>query len=225
MALFWPRKRIYGVLLLGLALTIALLAAGAGILPESVSARMTDFTSDFTVGDVRGEDINDENYSVLERQAHWQAGLDMLRDEILLGVGFGNYADAYAQYALINWPDPLGHAHNYYINLLAEVGVVGLATYLFFWTAVFWQTIRLLRYLDWPDRGIAMGLLAAWVALAVHHLVDKLYVNNIYIHLGVMLGLLQLLDWYIAEVRGTSAKMMSNPISAGNRIFDGKSRG
>jgi O-antigen ligase len=161
---------------------------------------------------------------VLERQAHWQAGLDMLRDEIALGVGFGNYADAYAQYALINWPDPLGHAHNYYINLLAEVGVVGLATYLFFWTAVFWQTIRLLRYLDWPDRGIAMGLLAAWVALAAHHLVDKLYVNNIYIHLGVMLGLLQLLDLYMAEVRGTSAKLMRDPISTGNRIINGKCR-
>jgi hypothetical protein len=25
--------------------------------------------------------------------------------------------------------------------------------------------------------------------------VDKLYVNNIYVHLGVMLGLLQLLAW------------------------------
>jgi O-antigen ligase len=201
LALFWPRKRIYGVLILGFALMLALLTIRTGLMPESVTARLTGFAEDFTVGDVRGKDINDDNYSVLERQAHWQAGLDMLRDEITLGVGFGNYTDAYAQYALINWPDPLGHAHNYYINLLAEVGVIGSAAYLLFWTAVFWQTIRLLRYLEWPDRGIAMGLLASWVALAVHHLADKLYVNNIYIHLGVMLGLLQLLDWYMVDVR------------------------
>jgi hypothetical protein len=40
---------------------------------------------------------------------------------------------------------------------------------------------------------LALGLLAAWVGLSVHHLVDKLYVNNIYIHLGLMLALLHLL--------------------------------
>jgi O-antigen ligase len=111
-----------------------------------------------------------------------------------LGVGFGNYEAAYPAFALINWPDALGHAHNYYLNLLAETGVVGLGAYLFFWAAVFWQTLTVLGQLKWPERGIALGLLAAWVALATHHLVDKLYVNNIYIHLGVMLGLLQLLE-------------------------------
>jgi putative inorganic carbon (HCO3(-)) transporter len=202
MVLFWPRKRIYGVALLSVALLIVLLALGTGLLPEAVSARLTGFTEDFTIGDVRGEDINDENYSVLERQAHWQAGLDMLRDEVVLGVGFGNYADVYDQYALINWPDALGHAHNYYINLLAEVGIVGLTAYLLFWMAVLWQSIRVLRKLAWPERGVVLGLLAVWTALAAHHLVDKLYVNNIYIHLGVMLGLLQLLDWYTAEEKG-----------------------
>jgi putative inorganic carbon (HCO3(-)) transporter len=178
---------------------LLLLVISIGLLPAAVTVRLTGFVEDFTIGDVRGEDINDENYSVLERQAHWQAGLDMLRDEVVLGVGFGNYADAYPQYALINWPDALGHAHNYYINLLAEVGIVGLATYLFFWAVVLWQTMRVLRYFDWPERGLALGLFGAWIALAVHHLVDKLYVNNIYIHLGVMLGLLQLLDLTVAE--------------------------
>ncbi len=200
--LFWPRKRRYGVMLLGLALLLILLALGMGLLPEAVAARLTGFAEDFTLGDVRGVDINDDNYSVLERQAHWQAGLNMLRDDVWLGSGFGNYAVAYPEYALINWPDPLGHAHNYYINLLAEVGVLGLAAYLLFWSAVIWQTIRLLSHLDWPDRGIALGLLAVWVALAVHHLVDKLYVNNIYIHLGVLLGLLQLLAWQVREAQG-----------------------
>ena len=70
---------------------------------------------------------------------------------------------------------------------------MGLLAYALLWTAVFWQTIRLLS-VDWPQRGIVLGLLAVWVGLSVHHLVDKLYVNNIYLHIGVMFGLLQLLD-------------------------------
>ena len=71
--------------------------------------------------------------------------------------------------------------------------MVGLGAYLLLWTAVIWQTIGLLRRLDGWERGIALGLLGVWAATAVHHLVDKLYVNNIYVHVGVMFGLLQVL--------------------------------
>ncbi|NKQ35252.1 MAG: hypothetical protein HF973_06485, partial [Chloroflexi bacterium] len=198
LVLFWPKKLWQGVLLLAVGGMLFLGGVRAGLVPVSVTERITSFSQDLRFGDVRGEDINDANYAVLERLAHWQAAVDMARENLWLGVGFGNYEPAYADYALLNWPYPLGHAHNYYLNLVAEVGVVGLLAYLVLWTAVFWQTIRLLRRLDWPVRGIALGLLAVWVAISVHHLVDKLYVNNIYIHLGVMLGLLQLLeigDW------------------------------
>ena len=171
------------------------LGAAAGFGPAlSVADRLAGFGDEFALGDVRGVDINDTNYAVLERLAHWQAAADMARDDLWTGVGFGNYAAAYPRYALINWPDALGHAHNYYLNLLAEVGLPGLLAYLIFWLAVVWQTIRAARRLAWPERGVAVGLLAAWAALAVHHLVDKLYVNNIYVHLGAMLALLQLLS-------------------------------
>jgi O-antigen ligase len=172
------------------------LGASAGFGPAlAVADRLGGFREEFTAGDVRGVDINDANYAVVERLAHWQAALDMARDDLWTGVGFGNYEAAYPRYALINFPDPLGHAHNYYINLLAEVGLPGLLVYLWLWLIIVAQTIRLGRRLAWPERGVAVGLLAAWGALAVHHLVDKLYVNNIYVHLGVMIGLLQLLAW------------------------------
>jgi O-antigen ligase len=181
------------VIILGGAL---LVGAAAGFGPaQAVAGRLGGFRDEFTLGDVRGVDINDENYAVLERLAHWQAAAGMARDDLWTGVGFGNYEAAYADYALINFPDALGHAHNYYLNLLAEVGLPGLLAYAIFWTFIIGQTIWLARRLAWPERGVAVGLLAAWVALAVHHLVDKLYVNNIYVHLGVMIALLQLLVW------------------------------
>ncbi|NJN55662.1 MAG: O-antigen ligase family protein, partial [Anaerolineae bacterium] len=210
--LFWPKKLWQGVALLAVA---GLLLGGGiqvGIVPTSVTERLTSFSEDLRFGDVRGVDINDANYAVLERLAHWQAALDMARNNLWLGVGFGNYEPAYAQYDLINWPYPLGHAHNYYLNTLAETGVLGLLAYLLLWTAVFFQTIRQLRHLDWPLRGIALGLLGAWTAVTVHHLVDKLYVNNIYIHLGVMFGLLQLLEYERRQNRTKEALEMLPPI-------------
>lgn len=192
--LFLPRRLRWGGVVVAVALLLGLVAWQANLVPTAVADRVIGFADDFTFGDVRGVDINDANYAVLERLAHWQAALDMARDNLWLGVGFGNYEPAYGDYDLINWPYPLGHAHNYYLNLLAETGIVGLMAYLLLWTAVFTQSIRVVQKATWPDRGIALGLLAAWTALSVHHLVDKLYVNNIYIHLGVMFGLLQLLN-------------------------------
>jgi O-antigen ligase len=192
--IFWPRKLWQGGLLLIAGGILVFVGSQLGLLPASVTERVSSFSEDLRFGDVRGEDITDENYAVLERLAHWQAALAMAEDQPWLGVGFGNYEPAYADYALINWPYPLGHAHNYYLNLLAEVGVLGLLAYLAFWTAVFWQTIRVVRRSKGWRRGVALGLLGVWTALTVHHLVDKLYVNNIYIQLGALFGLLQLLE-------------------------------
>ncbi|MBK8906120.1 MAG: O-antigen ligase family protein [Anaerolineaceae bacterium] len=194
LVLFWPRKLWQGALLLVVGAGLLLGGSQVGLVPASVTERITSFGEDMRFGDVRGEDITDENYAVLERLAHWQAALGMATDQPWLGMGFGNYEPAYADYALINWPYPLGHAHNYYLNLLAETGIVGLVAYLGLWTAVFWQTIRVIRHSEGWQRGVALGLLGVWTALTVHHLVDKLYVNNIYIQLGALFGLLQLLD-------------------------------
>jgi O-antigen ligase len=191
--LFWPRKLWQGVALLTVAGLLLIGGRQVGIVPSSITDRLVSFQDDFRLGDVRGVPINDTNYAVVERLAHWQAALNMAQDELWLGVGFGNYGAVYPDYMLLNWPDALGHAHNYYLNLLAEIGVIGLGAYLLLWTAVFGQTIRLLYQLDGWERGIALGLLGAWTALTVHHLVDKLYVNNIYVQIGVMFGLLQLL--------------------------------
>jgi O-antigen ligase len=193
---FLPRRRVAGLLLFIAALGAAATAWQLGLLPASVTERLTGFVTDapgalstLTSVEVRGVDVTDANFAVVERLAHWQAALSMARQEPRLGVGFGNYEAAYPAYALLNWPAPLGHAHNYYLNLLAEVGFAGLAAYLLLWVAIFAATLRALRQ-PWPDRGVILGLLAVWVALSVHHLLDKLYVNNLYLHLGAMLGIL-----------------------------------
>lgn len=196
---FWPQQRRWGLALLLGAGALFLAGLQLGLIPAGVADRLISFSADLQLGDARGVDITDANYAVLERLAHWQAALDMAREQLWWGVGFGNYAAAYAGYALINWPDALGHAHNYYLNLLAEVGVIGLLAYLGLWLAIFWQTGQLLRQFSGAERGIVLGSLAVWTALSVHHLVDKLYVNNLYLHLGVMWGLLALLRHEVDE--------------------------
>jgi len=75
---------------------------------------------------------NIQDFSTAERLVHWIAGVNMYRTHPLLGVGIGNYPDAYPHYYLSTFVNSLGHAHNYYINIAAETGTFGLAIYLFF---------------------------------------------------------------------------------------------
>jgi O-antigen ligase len=187
-----PRQRGLGFGLAGGGALIGWLLWTLGLLPKGLTDRLLGFTQDF-IGfqDVRGVVISDANYAVIERLAHWQAALDMSRDHFWAGVGFGNYAAAYPDYALINWENPLGHAHNYYLNLWAETGIIGLVSYVGLWGLIFGLTLEGLRQAKTEaDRALGAGLMGTWVYMSVHSLLDKLYVNNLFLHLGILLGVL-----------------------------------
>ena len=184
-----PRRGVCGVVLVALVVVGGLGLYSAGLLHPSIADRLTGFLDYARFEDVRGAGINDANYAVIERMAHWQAALSMWRARFWLGVGFGGYEAAYADYRLINWPIALGHAHNYYLNLLAETGTVGLAAYSVMLGSIFvslWQASR--RTSGW-ERGLALGLAGAWTHFCVHNLVDNILVNNVHLHLGVMFAL------------------------------------
>lgn len=78
-----------------------------------------------------------QDFSTAERLAHWIAGGNMFLDHPFLGVGIGNYPDAYPQYMITIFVNSLGHAHNYYINIAAEAGLIGLVAFLLFLLAIF----------------------------------------------------------------------------------------
>jgi O-antigen ligase len=187
-------------LIISLALALLLLAgtgvlAASGRLPATISTRLATIGEDiFDVRDVRGVDITPANYATTERLAHWQAATNMAASHPWLGVGLGNYEVAYPAFRLINWKFPLGHAHNYYLNVLAEAGIIGLVTYLLFVCALLALAWRGRRHPDPSARLACIGILGTWAYLTVHSLTDNLYVNNVFIHLSVTLGILGLLN-------------------------------
>ncbi|MEJ5310715.1 MAG: O-antigen ligase family protein [Anaerolineae bacterium] len=189
MAMALPKRGMWGVLLV-LALVVGGLGLyGVGLLPDFIANRLVGFMEYVRFTDVRGVAINDANFSVLERMAHWQAALSMWREHFWLGVGFGCYEAAYPAHRLINWPLALGHAHNYYLNLLAETGVLGLLAYLVWLGSIFVGLWRASRRVAGLMRGLALGLVGAWTHFNVHNFVDNILVNNVHLHLGVLLAL------------------------------------
>jgi O-antigen ligase len=86
----------------------------------------------------------------------------------------------------------LGHAHNVFINFLAETGVLGLAAFLAFWLGVAVLAWRAGWNATAPwNAALALGVLGAWVYLTVHSMFDNLFVQHLQLQLALLLAALQ----------------------------------
>lgn len=183
-------RRAFALSIVGAGLLAFVIWLSAiNIIPNAIAARFEGIADYFGVFDVRGVKVDDANFAVVERMAHWQAAWEMFSDHPLSGVGFGNYQVVYPVYALPRWSDPLGHAHNYYLNVAAEAGAVGLFAYGVLWIAAFVQGWRAVRVSQGIWRGIAAGCLGVLVALSVHNLFDNLFVHGMHVQVGIVLGI------------------------------------
>jgi O-antigen ligase len=184
-------RRLLVPALIGAALAVTL--AISGLLPPAVLDRIAQTIEYFGVFDVRNVQVSIENWAVVERMAHWQAGWYMFLDHPWLGVGAGNYADAYASYFVGPWPEALGHAHNYYINMLAELGIVGGALLLAILVLVFSELGNPLLYSAQHSRTFWRALLAGCVGglvvFCAHNMFDSLFVHSVNVQIGVLIGL------------------------------------
>ncbi|MBR1579988.1 MAG: O-antigen ligase family protein [Selenomonadaceae bacterium] len=73
----------------------------------------------------------DAEQSVSERFLIWRSSINMIKDHPIMGVGFGEFEQNYkgkyiSDDAKERWQ---GHAHNTYLQLWAETGVIGLTIY------------------------------------------------------------------------------------------------
>lgn len=199
-------RRSAAVALAASALLAAVLILAPNILPSALTSRFSSITDYFRLFDVQGVEVTDENFAVVERMAHWQAGWEMFSDRPWLGYGIGNYPAAYPRYSIAPWTDPLGHAHNVPLNFAAETGVVGLAAYLLFVAAALWTCLRAVQGLsrstvegslwEWLEssafaRAVALGVLGVLLAKLTHEMLDNLWVHGMGIHIALLLAMVE----------------------------------
>lgn len=90
------------------------------ILPEAVVSRY------FSIGDMTDS-------STAYRVGGWKASFEMLKDNFLGGIGIGGdaWACIYPKYAFMTM-ESTPHAHNLFLQIAMEVGIVGLAAFLIY---------------------------------------------------------------------------------------------
>lgn len=114
--------------------------------------------------------LNINAYDEFSRKKLWYAGLLAFRDHPLLGVGPDNFRHAYGRYLGREDADDRLHANNFYIEVLATLGIAGLAA--FAWLIVaFGRTARRAATLA-SNRVLLFGLGAALAAYLVHGTLD-----------------------------------------------------
>ena len=111
--------------------------------------------------------------SLRERVSVWQDSTGMIRDFPLWGVGLGCWRELFAHYRRPPWQSGyFVEAHNDYLQIIAEVGIVGflILVWLFFQHGL--RLCRVVKTLAPDGVPIMAALVSALGAMAVHESVD-----------------------------------------------------
>ncbi|HEV2836784.1 MAG TPA: O-antigen ligase family protein [Pyrinomonadaceae bacterium] len=106
-------------------------------------------------------------------RAHfWSVTLDMIRANPILGTGLGAYGVIYTRYDTRNGLFRLEQAHNDYLQVFSDAGVVGGALALMFVVVLFYRGFDRANSRDDFRRGVALGALGGCFAVLVHSFFD-----------------------------------------------------
>ncbi len=109
---------------------------------------------------------------LLLRVVNWWAAVRMIVDSPWLGRGLETFAFVYPSYQFLG-ANVVHHAHNTYLQLGVEIGVLGVMAFLWFALWWFWRTTKSLQATrDKGSRSLIGGAMVAGVAFFFHHAMD-----------------------------------------------------
>ncbi|MEK6281525.1 MAG: O-antigen ligase family protein [Acidobacteriota bacterium] len=167
---FWPRQKREtsqrsfatrkAATKAGLALALIVALFGGVVLfgGEDVLRRL--------VGTVNAEDPTSG------RTHFWAVTVDIIKNHPIIGIGLGAFSVVYTGYDSRNGLFRLEQAHNDYLQILADGGILGAAVGLFFVVNLFRMGFTRRESGDDFRRGVANGALAGCFAVLVHSFFD-----------------------------------------------------
>lgn len=159
---------IYGALynrrvLIGLIALVAILLLSDATLLERLTAI-------FTKMDTSSE----------MRLAFWESTIAMILDHPLLGIGWGAYFIVYPNYDYYMQGHfiKIVHAHNMYLNIMAEIGLMGFASFMVYYFGIIYKAFQSIKQQVEPlASGILLGVGLGMCSLALNGLTDYVMFN------------------------------------------------
>jgi O-antigen ligase/tetratricopeptide (TPR) repeat protein len=122
--------------------------------------------------------------SLSPREDAWRAGWHMFQDHVLTGAGPNSFGLLYGQYSG-KFPVFTQHAHNGFLQLADDAGVLGLLALAAVVAAAGYMLVRTWREGSLDQRMLAVACAAALVGFGVHNVVDA---GNIWKAPGIALA-------------------------------------
>lgn len=159
--------------------------------------------------------VESEQEGDFQRLDLWRTNLELVRNHPLFGTGPAGYAVYYMSYH----PENARSTHNNYFDIIAQTGVVGFLTYLWFWAALAYTGYELSQKLNHQRNfesayatamlggcagAIASGMLGDWIIPFAYNQTIEGFDHSIYawVLLGGMVSL-----WHIVRQREARADL------------------
>lgn len=140
-------------------------------------------------------------------RAHfWGVTVDIIKNHPLMGTGLGAFGVVYTGYDSHNGLYRLEQAHNDYLQVLSDAGIVGAAIGLFFVISLFRMGFARRESPDDFRRGVATGALAGCFAVLVHSFFDFTLHTPSNALLFLVLAALATLNGRVEEVQSRRKK-------------------
>ncbi len=103
----------------------------------------------------------------------WQTALKIISDYPILGAGLDAFGVAFTRYDTWNGTSRVEQAHNDYLQILADAGILGFACVAAFIFLLFKQSLRIItKTSDNFRRNVAVGALAGCFGILIHSFFD-----------------------------------------------------
>jgi O-antigen ligase len=165
--------------------------------------------------------INKRPDNVRVRLAQFRTTFEMIKDNLIFGVGPNNSASTQRLYkrdgtsgAVVTDATKVSDIHpihSQHLMNLADYGVVGFALYIGFFFLIFRRAYQLTRSPVMLTRLAGGGLLTGGVALSVQFLADPIFEHSIYALLWFLCGVVWVLGEESGEVPGLRRKAGAAP--------------
>ncbi|WP_157314429.1 O-antigen ligase [Chitinibacter sp. GC72] len=132
-----------------------------------------------------------------------------IADYFWFGSGAGTFYSIFPQYRPAESRGYYDHAHNDYVEILTDYGVIGASLFALLVLASFWRIIRTIQTRSHPvAKGIALGALMAMLEIVLHSTVDfnlQIPANALLITVIIALG------WCASQVDKTPPSLTRVP--------------
>jgi O-antigen ligase len=142
--------------------------------------------------------LNAAKVSLETRAMGYPIGFNMVKDDLILGIGIGNYPLLIKKHTKVYelthywqvYELARHHLHNLYLQLFVETGFIGLSAFVFWLVCIVKYLVNSLKSLENSKHyWLFVGLMGGVIVYLFSNLADVLTVHGIHLQWGIILGL------------------------------------